>query len=358
MMEKFSVRMEELERKVANESHNIGGPLSQVTATSDVFCYEEQDGRMASRTEERATHDESRSSNTGRPNSNSLLSNNTNDQGPPVLTGEDVNTGGQPNTNSQLHELDRAPLAFAGEDINMSRRPMNNINQPEQAQAPLAGEDVNMGGQAMDTGRPEDVRWGKQRKRPLDEDEEDFGQYDEDDGVDDSDPEIVSIVHILEHRVTDCPKKEMGDGSRSSVPKPIFRFQRPRGGAGPQLQFDPQTSTTANPVPNIPNITPSTLQSLGMTSEQVAAIAKIVMAVQNIPKPDTPSRSRAMNVSGTIKEQNRREKNPRRRVLVVRVQSPQHKRDLTVSIDCCQAPHEYPAENRTRPRYPMVFTAN
>jgi len=207
-MDKFSMRMEELEKKVANESHNIGGPLNQVTDMSNVSRYEE-DACMAGGTEERVTHDEARTSNTGRPNSNSLenihdmeaLSNDTNDQGLPVLTGGGFNTGGQLNTNSQLHELDGA-LTFAGEDINMSRQPMNNINQPEQAQAPLApeGEDVNMSGQAMDTGRPEDVRWGKHRKRPLDSDEEDFSWYEGDkDDSGDSDLEIVSIVHVLEN---------------------------------------------------------------------------------------------------------------------------------------------------------------
>jgi hypothetical protein len=112
----------------------------------------------------------------------------------------------------------------------------------------------------------------------------------------------------------------VGQSSRSSVPKPILHFQRPRGGAGPRLRMNPQTSTAANPVPNIPN-TPS-LQSLGITSEHVAAIAQIVMTVQNqnAPKPDVPSRSSTRNVSGTIKEQDRREKNPRRTVLVVRAQ--------------------------------------
>ena len=121
----------------------------------------------------------------------------------------------------------------------------------------------------------------------------------------------------------------MGDSSRSSVPKPILHFQKPRGGAGPRLQMDPQTSTATNPVLNISNITPSTLPSLGITSEHVTAIAKIVMAVQNQnnPKPDIPSRSKVMNVSGTIKEQRRREENPRRKVLVVNAQFPsQHKR--------------------------------
>ena len=111
----------------------------------------------------------------------------------------------------------------------------------------------------------------------------------------------------------------MGDNSRSSVPKPIFHFQRPRGGAGPRLQMEPQTSIAADSVPDIS--TSSTLQSLGITSEQVAAIAKIVMAVQdqNPPKPDIPLKRNAMNTSGTIREQNdRREKSPRRRVLVVR----------------------------------------
>jgi hypothetical protein len=113
----------------------------------------------------------------------------------------------------------------------------------------------------------------------------------------------------------------MNDSSRHAVPKPIHRFQkRPRGGAGPRLQIDPQTSMTATatiPVLNIPNITTSTSLD-GITPEQVAAIANIVMAVQNqtIPIPPKP---RKMNTSGTIKEQKSRlEKNPRRTVLLVR----------------------------------------
>lgn len=189
MMDKFTWRMDELERKIGNESHNVGGPPNQVASTSatssssNVFRNEEQDVCIASRTEEKAT--QAQRPNMGQPHPNSrenvheveALSNNTNNQGPPVLTGEDVNMGGQPNANSQLHELYQAPLA-------------------------IAGGDINMGGQAMDTGRPEDARWGKQRKLPLDEDEEDFGQ-DEDFGLDDdsdeaknddSDPDMVSIT--------------------------------------------------------------------------------------------------------------------------------------------------------------------
>jgi len=221
MMSKISMRMEELEGKVVNGSHNIGGPLNQVR---NVFRREEQDARMASETEGRATHDEARTSNMGRLNSNSLeiahevkaLSNNTNNRGQPVLTREDVNMGVQPNRDSQIHELDQAKLVFEGEDINMGLQPMNNNNTHEQAQAP----EVDMSGQTMDTGRSEDVRWGerhKRRKRPLDEDEEDFGfnvefGLDDDDDDDDdedehrgvndhSDPEMVSIDHILENRV-------------------------------------------------------------------------------------------------------------------------------------------------------------
>lgn len=163
MMDKFSMRMEELERTVMNKGT------------------------------ERITHDEARTSNTGRPYSNNLenvheeveaLSNNTDNQ---------------------------APLEFSGEDINMDRRPMNSNNQPKQPQAPLApeGEEVNMGGQSMDIGRPKDVRWGKQpkrRKRILDDDEEEFDSLDEEDNEedndgDDSDPEIVSVVYVSENRV-------------------------------------------------------------------------------------------------------------------------------------------------------------
>jgi hypothetical protein len=77
------------------------------------------------------------------------------------------------------------------------------------------------------------------------------------------------------------------------------------------------TATATIPVLNIPNITTSTSLD-GITPEQVAAIANIVMAVQNqtIPIPPKP---RKMNTSGTIKEQKScLEKNPRRTVLLVR----------------------------------------
>ena len=113
----------------------------------------------------------------------------------------------------------------------------------------------------------------------------------------------------------------VGDSSRPSVPKPIFHFQRPRGGAGPRLVMDPQKSTE-NLVPNISNRTPSTLQSLSITSDHVAEIAKIVITVQNenAPKPSRSSKSNVSNGSGTIKGQIRREKSPRKAVLVVRVQ--------------------------------------
>jgi hypothetical protein len=114
----------------------------------------------------------------------------------------------------------------------------------------------------------------------------------------------------------------------------MHRFQKkPRGGAGPQLQIDPQTSTTATaaiPVLNIPDITTSTSLD-GITSEQIAAIASIVMAVQNQTIP-IPPRPRKMNTTGTIKEQKSRlEKNPRRTVLLVRARFPsQHERHLKV----------------------------
>ena len=280
MVEKISVRMEELERKAANGSCNIGGALNQV---ANVFRHERQDTRMASGTEERATLEARTPMGRLNNNSNSLesaneaeaLSNNSNNQGQP-----DVNMGRQPNVDNQIHELDQTPLVFGGEDINMSLQPMNNNNPHEQAQA----LEVNMSRQAMDAGRPEDVRLRKQGKRILDEDEEDFSFDEEDFGVDD----------------------EERDEDR---------------GVGPRLVMDPQKSTE-NLVPNISNRTPSTLQSLSITSDHVAEIAKIVIAVQNenAPKPSRSSKSNVSNGPGTIKGQIRREKSPRKAVLVVRVQ--------------------------------------
>lgn len=231
-VEKISMRMKELERNVVNT-------------------------RMTSETEERATHDEARTSNMGQLNFNSLesaneveaLSNSTNNQGEPVLPGEDVDMGrpGQPNRDeqaqapevdmsgqamddgrpkdvrlgkqrkrildedeedfnfdedevgdSQFSQLDLAPLAFGGEDINMSPQRMINNNAHEQAQAP----EVSMSGRAMDAGRPEDVTRRKPRRQIMDEDEEEFNFGDEGNSVDDdSDPEGVSIGRTLENRV-------------------------------------------------------------------------------------------------------------------------------------------------------------
>lgn len=114
------------------------------------------------------------------------------------------------------------------------------------------------------------------------------------------------------------------------------------------MKMDPQTST-ANQVPNISNITSSMLHPLGITSEQVAAIANIVMAVQNqniIPSPS--STTKLSNASGTIKVQrSRQEKSPRKRVLVVRVHSLLYIKEIDGFEDCCQAPYEFPAEDRT-----------
>ena len=87
------------------------------------------------------------------------------DQGSPVLTGEDLNMGRQPNMNnqflSQLLGLDQAPLAFAGDDINMGRQ--------KQARAP-EDEENNMGGHTMDRGSPKSIF------RPLDENDEEVNR--------------------------------------------------------------------------------------------------------------------------------------------------------------------------------------
>ena len=123
----------------------------------------------------------------------------------------------------------------------------------------------------------------------------------------------------------------MGDIRPTSVPKPMYHFQRPHGGAGPRLQMNFQASTAANPTPNIPSIPTSTLQSAGITTDQIAAIANIVMAVQN-QNTRNPSRNKKMNITGTIKDQKSRvEKNPRRRDLVVRARFlSQHKKIFIV----------------------------
>jgi hypothetical protein len=266
-------------------------------------------------------------------------------QGPPMLTGEDVDMGRQPNTNDQLLSqllcLDKMPEAFAG-DINMHEQVTNNT-QAQSIFRPLNEDEEDF--QKNYTGRPNKVR-GKQAKRTLDEDEEDFG-LDEVDGsdLDEDEEDFEQEGDMGDSSRPSVPRQgfdwggDMGDGSRSSVPRqdfnrdgdmgdssqpsvprPIFDFNRPRGGAGPRLRMDPQTSTATNPVPNIPNLPTSTLQLAGITSEQVAAIANIVMAVQNQnPPKHIPLQSRKTNVSGTIKEKKSRlEKTPRKRALVVR----------------------------------------
>ena len=207
MLNKLSMRMEELEKKVANESLQ-GLQVAPTSATSswprstgNFFRHEEQNPHMASRTgtEEISTHNEARTSN------KEALSNNTNNQQPPVST-EDVNMRRQTNANNQLHELAQAPLVFADEDTKMSGETNTNLNsqlhESDLPVAPMVGEDVSMSMQPMDTGRHRKL--GKQRrlqrKQSLDEDKEDFGldEYEdiEDEGEDDdSDPEMVSIVH-------------------------------------------------------------------------------------------------------------------------------------------------------------------
>ena len=174
--------MEELEKKVADESHNIvRSPLNQVTVAStsatnswSVIQHKEQDLCMAN--------------GTGDTHEVEALSNDTKGHGPPVLTGEDVNMVRQTHVNSQLHE------PFADKDINMGEE-MDTIRVSR-----FADKDINMGGET-------NVNSEKQRKKPLDDDEEDFGldfyepgnEGEDDDS--DPEPEIVSIVHILENWV-------------------------------------------------------------------------------------------------------------------------------------------------------------
>ena len=268
-------------------------------------------------------------------------------QGSSMLTREDVNMDRQLNTNnqllSQLLRLDQ-PVAFAG-DINMNEQLTNNTRTQSIFRPLDEDEEDFQKTHAMDTGRPKKVR-RKQAKRTLDEDEEDFGldfegsdpDEDEEECIDEQSPDEDDrkaqqfLRDSSRHSVGFDWEGDMGDSSRPSVPRqgfdregdmggssrpsvpPLYDFKRPRGGAGPQLRMDPQASTATNPVPNIPT---STLLA-GITSEQVAAIANIVMGVQNNMAPKN-TQSRKMNVSGTIKEQKSRlEKTPRKRVLVVR----------------------------------------
>ena len=261
-------------------------------------------------------------------------------QGSSMLTREDINMDRQLNTNnqllSQLLSLDQ-PVAFAG-DINMHEQLTNNT-RTQSIFRPLDEDEEDF------QKTPKIVR-RKQAKRTLDEDEEDFGldfegfDPDEDDEecIDEQSPDEDDrkaqqfLRDSSRHSVVFNWEGDMGDSSRPSVPRqgfdregdmggssrpsvpPLYDFKRPRGGAGPQLRMDPQASTATNPVPNIP----TSMLLAGITSEQVAAIANIVMGLQNNMAPKN-TQSRKMNVSGTIKEQKSRlEKTPRKRVLVVR----------------------------------------
>lgn len=100
----------------------------------------------------------------------------------------------------------------------------------------------------------------------------------------------------------------------------MLHYQRPRGGAGPRLKFDmPSNSKPLDPTSENINVPTSVQHLLGpsMTTEQIAAIVQIVMAVQ-AQKPATPPRSKKKNVTGTIVEQPNRQRNARTTELVVR----------------------------------------
>ena len=150
------------------------------------------------------------------------------DMGGQVHEGEEVNMDehamdkGRPKEREESQGDEEDIFKYLYED--MGRQLMDN-NQPEQAPTP-EHEKINMGGHAMNTGRP---KKGKQSldedddymsdsdvpkhrggaKRQLDDDEEDFGlgdfddpdQDDDDsDQDDDGDPEIVSTV-LAKNRV-------------------------------------------------------------------------------------------------------------------------------------------------------------
>ncbi|KDR79748.1 hypothetical protein GALMADRAFT_136359 [Galerina marginata CBS 339.88] len=304
---------------------------------------DEQDVHMANGGEERVGQEEGTSSTSYRPNVESQPSINP-------AVGLVNNTTNQPplnNTTNQLYVapmfgIDRLPghfqneqdvhMANGGEDrpgqeegtsstsyhpnvelppsINPTVSPANNTtNQLQLDSAPLQfdGDDINMG-----EGRR---RHGKQRatSKELSEDEEDFGPDLYANGTNDSSEDD----DIGDQR--DQWRGEPSD-SQPSVPKPIFHFQRPRGGGGPRLRVDPQTPSSPSPIP-IPNITnmplPPSLLPFSLTAEHVAAIAQVVIGMQATPKA-TP-RVRKKNVTGTIKAQTDRTTDPRRSVLVAAV---------------------------------------
>jgi hypothetical protein len=172
-----------------------------------------------------------------------MMEKNSTQMGPPLLTGEDVNMARQPNTNNQFPRQDQALLTFEGDEINMSEQVVEDkdVNMGEHAMVERGrprdededfGQGIfqlfdeneeNSGGEsqleparapeheeisrdvhAMDAGRPKDARRGK---RPLDEDEEDFGLdeiEDSDKSDDDTNSEIVSLVLKIGY-MADCP---------------------------------------------------------------------------------------------------------------------------------------------------------
>ncbi|KAF8881965.1 hypothetical protein CPB84DRAFT_1851432 [Gymnopilus junonius] len=229
----FAARMDELEKKIADNTHNPGDRPNQVdlqsfTSSAD-HDFQHGDVRMASGAEEKAAHVEAEMSNATLHNTSQC------DSHIPA----DVNQVETPSNNTNNHtELTQAPLAFKGQDINMGGQPNE---EPAQVPQAVEDEDVDMGAQTEERHEDEDVFGG----------DDDSGDEDEDAGDEDDED----------------PGEEMRGNGQPSVPKPILHFQRPRRGAGPQLQIDPQTSYTANPTPNPPpNVA---FQSLNITTEQI-----------------------------------------------------------------------------------------
>ncbi|KAF8879901.1 hypothetical protein CPB84DRAFT_1751555 [Gymnopilus junonius] len=285
----FAARMDELEKKIADNTHNPGDRPNQVdlqsfTSSAD-HDFQHGDVRMASGAEEKAAHVEAEMSNA------TLHNTSQRDSHIPA----DVNQVETPSNNTNNHtELTQAPLAFKGQDINMGGQPNE---EPAQVPQAVEDEDVDMGAQTEE--RHVEARREKYREGPLSEDEDVFGG-----------------MTIVETRMKMLETKMMKTQGKRCVAMANLRFQNPfsifKGPAG----ADPQTSYTANPTPNPPpNVA---FQSLNITTEQIEAITQIVMSVQsqNTSKPPVTASKKKRNVSGIIVEQIERDTDPRRNVLV------------------------------------------
>jgi hypothetical protein len=210
MMVKDSMRMEELEREVANKSHSNQGPPLLTSSSSPVnmarqpntngpeFLWQNQ-ALLA------FADDEINMGGQAPEDEEVNMGGHAMDTGRPKERGRSLDEDEEEDLGVDIFKpLDEDKEDSGGGDIHMGEQLMDN-NQPRQAQAPERKE-INKDAHAMDTGRP---KRRKHAKRRLDEDEEDFGLDEIDDFDDSSSTEGTEGVSIVLARksgyMTDCP---------------------------------------------------------------------------------------------------------------------------------------------------------